>query len=107
MKKIIIVIFAIVFAIIAWRMLTTPNNAPSSENKDQIDLVIESITSKVELGSADPRCQKIDYFNSNEFTCLKAKSDACDLNKMNVITLRDIEKRLEKAIQECLYPSSQ
>lgn len=107
MKKIIIVIFAIVFAIIAWRMLTTPNNAPSSENKDQIDLVIESITSKVELGSADPRCQKIDYFNSNEFTCLKAKGESCNVNEMDLVTLKDIDKRLEKAIQECLYPSSQ
>ena len=74
----------------------------SLKDKDQKDLFIESISEKTKIINLDSRCHQIDYYKSDEFNCLKIKSESCNLNKMNLQTLKNLDKRLEEGVQKCV-----
>lgn len=102
MKKIIKIVLIIVLIIIGLRALVILNYFFSLKDKDQKDLLIEAIGEEIKVFELDTRCHQIDYYKSDEFDCLKTKSENCNLNKMNLQKLKDISQRLEEATQRCV-----
>lgn len=102
MKKIIKITIIIVLIIIGLRAIVILNYFFSLKDKDQKDLFIESIGEKTKIINLDSRCYQINYYKPDEFICLKTNSGSCNLDKTDLRTLKDIDKRLEEAIQKCV-----
>lgn len=73
------------------------------DQKDQvaIDGYTESIKQKVNLIESVELCQRVPYYNTIEFSCLKTSGPECNVKKMKLQQMIDLDKRLENAIIDC------